>query len=142
MSRLERLRELRGLDPLQLARELGINKESYFHIELVEEDWPDQISIRALRLLSRRLDVSPGTLLGNADVIPTPEVFVDRLKAYLSAKGQTAAEFSTAIGWDVAPALANPAEVGNMNASGFQAVCEALGLDWLTTLDEMRFDGK
>jgi transcriptional regulator with XRE-family HTH domain len=142
MSRLERLRELRGLDPLQLARELGISKESYFHIELVEANWPDQISIQALRLLSRRLDVSPRTLLGNAEVISSPEVFVDRLKGYLSEKGLTGAEFSTAIGWDVEPSLLNPTEVGKMNASGFQAVCDALGLDWLTTLDEMQFDKK
>jgi hypothetical protein len=64
------------------------------------------------------------------------------LNAYLSEKEMTGAELSTAIGWDVERALLDPAEVGKMNAAGFQAVCDPLGLDWLTTLDEMKFGEK
>jgi transcriptional regulator with XRE-family HTH domain len=139
MSRLRRLRELRGFDPHQLARDLEITSPWYFDLEVDSSDWADQISIRGLRSLAHALEVAPSSLFElDGEPVATAEIFVERLADYLKANGLSAAEFSVRIGWDVERIVTNPKEVGNLNAAGFKAISEALGLDWLATLDEMK----
>jgi hypothetical protein len=97
------------------------------------------ISIGQLRLLCRSLDISPSALFrAEEDIVASPEEFVVRLATHLERTGQSARDFSNAIGWDVEQLLSNPGQVAHLNGDGLKAICEAIGLDWLPTLDEMR----
>lgn len=140
MSRLKRLRIARGCEPQDLARKLEIASQWYFDLEGERETWADEISISGLRQLSRELDVSPSTLM-NADekIVATPEEFVILIKNQLLIEAVTAADLSQRVGWDVERLISDPSNVGKLNAVGFREICAALNLDWLRTLDEIKF---
>jgi len=139
MSRLSRLRESRGLRPEDVARKLGMSLPSYFDLEAYLDDLTCAISIRDLRALCAILETSPSALLSSeSEIVAIPTSFVDRLVAHLERIGQDARTFSSAVGWDVEGMLANADEVGDLNVDGFKAICAAIGLNWLTVLDEMR----
>ena len=139
MNRLKRLREARGLDPHQLANEIGINSAWYYDLESGGEDWSEEISIQGLRKLARALDVSPSSLLRTEDeVLPTPPELVERLRKQLENLGVSSVAFSERIGWDVTPLFEDPRRVGELNAAGLKAICAELGLDWLVVVDEMQ----
>ena len=141
MSRLRRIRELRGADPHRLAEDLQISSAWYFDLEADAPDWSEEISIGKLRQLSRVLDVSPSSLLRHGEeVTPTAHAFVERLEGYLKRRKISAAEFSQEIGWDVERLVADPRQVATLNAAGFRAICEAINLDWVATLDEMQLN--
>jgi len=140
MNPLKRLRQARGLEPEQIARDLGINTAWYYDLETGGENWPNEISLEGIRRLCRILDVSPMTLLaGRTDIVATPGELVETLRAHLQASGVSHEEFSEKIGWNVGPILRDPEELATFNGDGLQSICRELGLDWIVVLDTMRF---
>jgi hypothetical protein len=85
------------------------------------------------------LDVSSAVLLAEeAEVVATPHAFVASLAKHLQETGKSVQDFSSTVGWNVEPMLDDPSKVGDLNADGFRAICEAIGLNWLTILDQIK----
>jgi len=140
MSKLKRIRESRGVVPHEIAKKLEIGSPWYFDLEAEGADLADELSVAQLRRLARELDVSPGSLFRETETVLTPADLVDRIVAHLSKCGLSAEEFSSQVGWNIQGLLSDPRQIGSFGLIGLREICNAIGLDWLDVVDEMRCD--
>jgi transcriptional regulator with XRE-family HTH domain len=133
-----RLREARlNIDKTlsEIAVSSGISLASYCDLESHSSDLASAISLRDLRRLSQVLGIEPASLFSDEKVDPaTPSNLPKRIAEYIGAHGIAASSFSDQVGYDVTEILESPDAILGWNVDCLRAVCQKLGIDWLTAL--------
>jgi hypothetical protein len=138
----KRIREARtpsGLTEEEMAHRLGLTYESYCDLELFDDEVFSVLSLAELKTLGEVLSAEPRVLLvaDDAEAVHAPVTFeqiAERLRARMRLDGTSAEQLSEAIGWDVAPVLADPEALWEFNVVGLYDICKAVQLDWVAAL--------
>jgi len=137
MSTARRIREFRsrtGKSETEVAQLLGINIHWYYDLEMHDDELTSTLSLAQALELAAQLGVSLHDLLA-VSVRPENAVMLQDLPKYverhLVIDGITVDEFSDRIGWDLAPFLGEPVEVGSgLPIMFFQDLADGLGIPW------------
>jgi transcriptional regulator with XRE-family HTH domain len=141
-ARIRTARTERGLDEADVADRLEMSVESYFDLEMYDDEAFTVVALGDLVALGRILKVQPRVLLLGADVEGTEQsvTFADIAEAMrrrLATGGLTAEALSDEIGYDIEPVLASPDAMWEFNVDGLYCVCTALALDWVAALPDL-----
>ncbi len=124
-----------------MADAIGLSPAAYRDLESYDDEAFMSISLGQLRSLAQALAVTIRELVSDAARAQpargttSPEDLVQRIEAELQATGETVTEFSSRVGWDVAPALEDPRTIApQWNADGLIAICDAVEVPWLDVL--------
>ena len=135
-----------GLEPADVARAVGLNKQSYHDLESHDDEVTGNISLGTLSAIARTLDTTVVELLDGPDAAgPTSRqslsVLAGLARTRIASGGLTVDAYSRRIGWDMAPVVADPEHVWKYPFEMLHALCDDLGLDWKDFIDGPRSPG-
>jgi DNA-binding XRE family transcriptional regulator len=140
-QRLRAARERSGKTIDEMALLLDLSRESYYDLEVYDEDVIYTLSLQELITLSKALDFDLVEFFSNGAAKPAESVSLDALaktiNEYLNAHSLTVAEFEEAVGWEVANCLTEPSQFMNFNLDGLMDVSRPLGVDWRAVLKDL-----
>jgi transcriptional regulator with XRE-family HTH domain len=137
--RLARIRA--GKQPEEVARAAGLNNPTYiFHVEVQDDEFTGNISLRALKAIARTLETTPLEILEGAGAVGAsphrPAAWLaDLVKARLDAERLTIDCYGDRIGWNVRSILGDPESLWDFPLVMLQALCDDLGVDWKDFID-------
>jgi transcriptional regulator with XRE-family HTH domain len=141
-SSAERIREAReraGIDADAVASAAGLNPNWYFDVESYDAEVTSNISLDQLIIITHVVGLTPlGALEGPAAQAPAPRIslteLVETARRQMIAAGETVEQYSTRVGWEMAPLFANPAYLRNYTVDALQDICRTVGMDWRAAL--------
>lgn len=136
-ERIEAARERAGLELQDVADRLGITFEHARDLEWFEDEATMTLSLRELRHLGDLIGLTPLQILEGEDQASGPPIpFAEFSKAIAAAAAQGGGieAWGHEVGWDVAPLIDNPENIGDLNADGLRDIAKGLGLDWRRVL--------
>src|SRR5215212_2397620 len=140
-NRIREARERSGKSIDEMVSLLGLSRESYYDLEMFDDEVILVISLQELITLSKALGIDLVEFFSNGAAKPAESVSLDalaeKINEYLTAHNLTVAEFEEAVGWELAKCLAEPREFMNFNVDGLKDVTKPLGVDWRAVLADL-----
>jgi len=139
VKRIAAARERQGLSETDVASRVGLTIPAYFDLEQFEDEVFTVIDLNQLSSLAAALGVKPAVLLlgDEAEPIPqdiTPEDAVAHLNEHLATRRQSIEELEEAVGWFLAPVVADPTHLWTYPVEALYVICKAIGVDWVRAL--------
>jgi len=139
--RILEAREQMGLSESVVAAKLGLAPSEYQDIGFHDDEAFTNFSIKHLRDLGEVLRLPlPQMLFGTgAEPVQLSTSFseIARLIATHAASLQVSLdELSNQVGWELEPIVRDPATLADMNLDGLRSICDAVGVDWVSALEE------
>jgi transcriptional regulator with XRE-family HTH domain len=137
-SRIREARIQSGLTLDEIAAQLNLPIAAYDDLERYDDEAFTVATIKTLRALGEVVGLQPGELLlgpeGRRDRTISAAQLSRTLHDSLERGGQTLDQFGDAIGWDLAPLLADPAKWDNQGVELLYLVSKQAQVDWLAVL--------
>ena len=138
-ERIRIARERAGLEPMEVAERLNLPEAHYRDLEFHPDEAWMTISLEELGALARLLGVTSRFILdGEPPVSPDDrvsfEMFAAAIRKAVDAAGGDVDAWGDLAGWDVAPILADPKAIWDLNPDGLKDIAEAAGVDWRLVL--------
>lgn len=139
-EKLRMIRKRSGMSLDALAVSMEITSQEYWDLE-GNEDLYMCLPIRALFKLCKALSISPGDLFSNEsevrNFVSLPEELLEHVKRNIQEHHIDLDEFGNRVGWSVTDFAVTPSKFLDFNIDGMIDICEALGLNWLVSLEHM-----
>jgi len=138
-ERIRLARERAGLEPMDVAARLDLPQAHYWDLESFEDEAWMTLSLEELGALARLLGVTSRYILdGESPVAPDKrlsfEEFAAVIRKAVEAAGGDVDAWGETAGWDVAPLLADPKAIWELNADGLKDIADTAGVDWRLVL--------
>jgi transcriptional regulator with XRE-family HTH domain len=133
-ARLKAARERTGLDREEVAGRLGVTYESVWDLEAFPDEIAMTLSLAEVVALARLVGVAPLALLTDVEPDASQRMPMEDLIDRVRARGDPDL-FAERAGWDVRPALAEPATAWrDWSVDCLRDVCAEAGVDWTAVL--------
>lgn len=132
-DRIRAAREHSGLTMAEVAAAAGLNDDWYHDVEWDATEAADNLSLRQLGVIARRMGLEPLFVLEGEAEPPAPRPLsdlADAVRRESERRGLSAAEVAEWIGWDVPGVQENACGLCDCPARALQDVCERVGSDW------------
>ena len=138
MTLLKDLREQRNRAPEELATIAGINLPSYYDLEDRQDELEYGVDVGVVARLAKELAIKPSAFYGgeSKDAVSIDDLAA-RVRDHLARTGDSLADFEEQVGWEVADALANPAQFSGYPADALRDICNGIGVNWFDVLDHL-----
>jgi DNA-binding XRE family transcriptional regulator len=136
-ARLKRLREATGKTPHDMAALVGVSSDIYYDWEWGDGDISRTASLAELAKLATSLGVGVLDIFDDGPIQGEhvrPEQLSEMMKAHIKRARLSTAQFEERVGFEMEPALNDPAEILNWNLDCLRFVCNQIGLDWRLAL--------
>ena len=138
-TRIREARERAGLAASYVAECAGLNDNWYSDVEADDFEVINNISLHALAMIGRTVGLTPLQIVNGFEAEPPSEVIpLSALRAHAQMRmlsdGLSVEEFSTRVGWDLAPLLSDLDPIHKYTVQGLQDICRDIGVDWRAAL--------
>ncbi len=139
--RIKAAREKSNRSHAEIAKRVGVSRESYYDLESTDDEAFMTISLGQLHKLGGAVGVPARELVDDDEAKPPPgrvtyEELASRVRAQIETEGMDIDSWGTKVGWDVVDLLGDAAKVGDLNLDGLCDICAAVGIDWRAVLVE------